>query len=173
MFRQSYCRGLADYVKVVVPCESMTECLLLRSVADEFAAQHADCVVITVGTGESAKLTRVLNRTLTPVTHGLLPSAAASGQLTAEELQRLRLLRAQDREEETREIVAEVEEDSVPSMGAEDFSYMLEARPGAMVRLGNGSSAGLHHPEYDFNDEAIPFGISWFAEMIEQRMPAS
>ena len=91
MFRQSYCRGLADYVKVVVPCESMTECLLLRSVADEFAAQHADCVVITVGTGESAKLTRVLNRTLTPVTHGLLPSAAASGQLTAEELQRLRI----------------------------------------------------------------------------------
>jgi len=58
-------------------------------------------------------------------------------------------------------------------MGGEDFSFMLEARPGAMVRLGNGSSAGLHHPEYDFNDEAIPFGISWFAEMIEQRMPAS
>ena len=57
-------------------------------------------------------------------------------------------------------------------MGGEDFSFMLEERPGAMIRLGNGPSAGLHHPEYDFNDEAIPAGISWFAEMIEHRMPA-
>lgn len=58
------------------------------------------------------------------------------------------------------------------AMGGEDFSFMLEERPGAMIRLGNGLSAGLHHPEYDFNDEAIPVGVSWFAEMIEQRMPA-
>ncbi|MGR3624189.1 M20 aminoacylase family protein [Pseudophaeobacter sp.] len=57
------------------------------------------------------------------------------------------------------------------AMGGEDFSFMLEERPGAMIRLGNGPSAGLHHPEYDFNDAAIPSGISWFAEMIEQRMP--
>lgn len=59
------------------------------------------------------------------------------------------------------------------SMGGEDFSFMLEERPGAMIRLGNGPSAGLHHPEYDFNDDAIPTGISWFAEMIEQRMPVA
>ncbi|WP_083099109.1 M20 aminoacylase family protein [Pseudophaeobacter leonis] len=59
------------------------------------------------------------------------------------------------------------------AMGGEDFSFMLQERPGAMIRLGNGPSAGLHHPEYDFNDEAIPTGISWFAEMIEQRMPAA
>jgi amidohydrolase len=58
-------------------------------------------------------------------------------------------------------------------MGGEDFSFMLQERPGAMIRLGNGPSAGLHHPEYDFNDEAIPTGISWFAEMIEQRMPVA
>lgn len=57
------------------------------------------------------------------------------------------------------------------AMGGEDFSFMLEERPGAMIRLGNGPSAGLHHPEYDFCDEAIPMGISWFAEMVEQRLP--
>lgn len=59
------------------------------------------------------------------------------------------------------------------AMGGEDFSFMLQERPGAMIRLGNGASAGLHHPEYDFNDEAIPTGISWFAEVIEQRMPVA
>ncbi|MDE4275511.1 M20 family metallopeptidase [Phaeobacter gallaeciensis] len=58
-------------------------------------------------------------------------------------------------------------------MGGEDFSFMLQERPGAMIRLGNGPSAGLHHPEYDFNDEIIPTGISWFAEIVEGRMPAA
>ena len=58
-------------------------------------------------------------------------------------------------------------------MGGEDFSFMLEERPGAMIRIGNGPSAGLHHPEYDFNDAAIPFGTSFFAELIERRMPAA
>ncbi|HGG64987.1 MAG TPA: amidohydrolase [Rhodobacteraceae bacterium] len=57
-------------------------------------------------------------------------------------------------------------------MGGEDFAYMLEARPGAFVVLGNGDSAMLHHPEYNFNDEIIPTGCSWFAEMVESRMPA-
>ena len=58
-------------------------------------------------------------------------------------------------------------------MGGEDFSFMLMERPGAMIRLGNGNSAGLHHPEYDFNDEIIPAGISWFAEVVERRMPVA
>ncbi|MDA7963098.1 M20 aminoacylase family protein [Ruegeria sp.] len=57
-------------------------------------------------------------------------------------------------------------------MGGEDFSFMLEERPGAFIVLGNGDSAGLHHPEYNFNDEIIPVGCSWFAEMVERRMPA-
>lgn len=60
-----------------------------------------------------------------------------------------------------------------PIMPAEDFSFMLEERPGAYVCLGNGDSAHCHHPEFDFNDEAIPVGCSWFVELIEQRMPAS
>ena len=59
-----------------------------------------------------------------------------------------------------------------PRMGAEDFSYMLRARPGAFINVGNGDSAKVHHPEYNFNDEAIPYGCSFFAELVERRMPA-
>jgi hippurate hydrolase len=54
------------------------------------------------------------------------------------------------------------------SMGAEDFSYMLNARPGAMVWLGNGPSDGVHSPHYDFNDEALPIGASFFALLAER-----
>ncbi|MEY3003101.1 MAG: hypothetical protein RLZZ491_277 [Pseudomonadota bacterium] len=59
-----------------------------------------------------------------------------------------------------------------PRMGAEDFSYMLQARPGAFVHIGNGDTPKVHHPEYDFNDAAIPYGCSFFAELVERRMPA-
>ncbi len=55
-------------------------------------------------------------------------------------------------------------------MGGEDFAFMLQERPGAYMRLGNGDSAGLHHPKYDFNDDIIPVGCSWLAEMVETRM---
>ena len=58
-------------------------------------------------------------------------------------------------------------------MGGEDFSFMLEERPGAYILTGNGASAALHHPEYDFDDEAIPVGCSWWAGIIEERMPAA
>ncbi|SHE58053.1 hippurate hydrolase [Loktanella atrilutea] len=56
-------------------------------------------------------------------------------------------------------------------MGAEDFSYMLEARPGAYLFVGNGDTAGLHHPKYDFNDETAPYGASFFARLIERALP--
>jgi amidohydrolase len=59
-----------------------------------------------------------------------------------------------------------------PLMGAEDFSYMLEQRPGAYIFLGNGDTAGVHHPAYDFNDEASPYGVSLWAKIIESGMPA-
>ena len=52
-------------------------------------------------------------------------------------------------------------------MGAEDFSFMLNARPGAFIWVGNGDSAGLHHPSYNFNDEAIPFGTSYWVKLAE------
>ena len=65
-----------------------------------------------------------------------------------------------------------VQTDQPPVMGAEDFSFMLEARPGAFVWLGNGDSAGLHHPEYDFNDAALPYGIAYFARIVETALAA-
>jgi len=60
-----------------------------------------------------------------------------------------------------------------PLMGAEDFSYMLEKRPGAYIFMGNGDTAGVHHPAYDFNDDATPYGVSLWAKIIETGMPAS
>jgi amidohydrolase len=64
-----------------------------------------------------------------------------------------------------------VEDDVAPVMGAEDFSFMLEARPGAFIFVGNGDSAGLHHPAYDFNDEAIPIGASYWVKLVETALP--
>ena len=58
-------------------------------------------------------------------------------------------------------------------MGGEDFAFMLEERPGAYILVGNGDTAMVHHPEYNFNDDAIPAGCSWWAEIVEQRMPAA
>jgi amidohydrolase len=59
-----------------------------------------------------------------------------------------------------------------PMMGAEDFSYMLEARPGAFIFCGNGNSAGLHHPAYNFNDDAIVFGTSYWIKLVENMLAA-
>lgn len=58
-------------------------------------------------------------------------------------------------------------------MGGEDFSFMLEERPGAYILIGNGDTAAVHNPNYNFNDDAIPAGCSWWAEIIEQGMPAA
>jgi amidohydrolase len=60
-----------------------------------------------------------------------------------------------------------VNRDVPPLMGAEDFAYMLQERPGAFIYLGNGDSAMLHHPAYDFNDEAIPVGTSYWVRLAE------
>src|SRR5437773_4238980 len=60
-----------------------------------------------------------------------------------------------------------VDTDVAPVMGAEDFSFMLNARPGAFIFVGNGESAGLHHPAYDFNDEVIPVGTSYWVKLVE------
>src|SRR6201985_1984696 len=59
-----------------------------------------------------------------------------------------------------------------PMMGAEDFAYMLEARPGAFIFCGNGDSAGLHHPAYDFNDDAILYGVSYWIRLVETQLAA-
>ncbi len=66
---------------------------------------------------------------------------------------------------------AAVDAETPPLMGAEDFSFMLNARPGAMIFIGNGDTAGVHHPAYDFNDDVIPAGCSYWARLAEKAMP--
>jgi hippurate hydrolase len=63
-----------------------------------------------------------------------------------------------------------VDDKVAPVMGAEDFSYMLEARPGAFIFVGNGDTAGLHHPAYNFNDELIPVGSSYWVRLVESAL---
>lgn len=59
----------------------------------------------------------------------------------------------------------------LPTMGGEDFAYLLEEVPGAYIFMGNGDTAGVHHPAYNFDDTAIPFGSSWLVGMVESRLP--
>jgi len=66
-----------------------------------------------------------------------------------------------------------VNDNTQPAMGAEDFSYMLEARPGAYLNLGQGDTAMCHHPQYNFNDEIGPIGASFFARLVERAQPVS
>lgn len=66
-----------------------------------------------------------------------------------------------------------VNRDTPPVMGGEDFSFMLNARPGAFIFIGNGDTASVHHPEYDFNDDIIPVGCSYWAKLVEELMPAA
>ncbi len=58
-----------------------------------------------------------------------------------------------------------VDRDVAPMMGSEDFAFMLQKRPGAYIFLGQGKTAGLHHPKYDFNDDVIPAGVSYWIEL--------
>ncbi|MEX0312160.1 MAG: M20 aminoacylase family protein [Tateyamaria sp.] len=71
-----------------------------------------------------------------------------------------------------RTVAGDVMTDILPIMAAEDFAFMLNACPGAYIMLGNGDGPMVHHPEYQFDDDAIPAGASWFVELVEQRMPA-
>ncbi len=73
--------------------------------------------------------------------------------------------------EVARGIAGDVNTEMAPMMGGEDFSYMLLERPGAYIFVGNGDTAMVHHPAYDFDDNAIPAGSSWYAGMVEARMP--
>lgn len=72
-----------------------------------------------------------------------------------------------------RKVAGDVVTDMQPLMAGEDFSYMLNARPGAYIFVGNGDTAMVHSPNYNFDDDAIPAGASWYASMVEARMPAA
>ena len=65
-----------------------------------------------------------------------------------------------------------VRDDLAPAMGAEDFAHMLKERPGAYILIGNGPGSGLHTPGFNFNDQALPYGISYFARLVETGMAA-
>ena len=69
------------------------------------------------------------------------------------------------------EVATRVDTAMVPEMGAEDFSFMLEARPGAFLMLGNGDTPMCHHPAFDFDDRALPVGASYFSRLIERSLP--
>jgi amidohydrolase len=73
--------------------------------------------------------------------------------------------------EAARRVSATVDPHAPPIMGGEDFAYMLQACPGAYIQIGAGEGADLHHPAYNFNDEIIPAGASYWAELVEQRLP--
>ncbi|MGK6327891.1 M20 aminoacylase family protein [Erwinia sp. DT-104] len=60
-----------------------------------------------------------------------------------------------------------------PALTSEDFSFLLQARPGAYLWLGSAASRPLHHPAYDFNDALIPYGVSWFCEVTRSALPLS
>jgi len=66
---------------------------------------------------------------------------------------------------------ANVDRDAPPVMGSEDFSYMMERVPGAHITIGNGETSALHNRGYDFNDEAIPYGVALYAEIVERKLP--
>jgi hippurate hydrolase len=68
------------------------------------------------------------------------------------------------------EIVGEenVRRDILPSMGSEDFAFMLQEKPGSYVWIGNGGNANLHNPGYDFNDEILTLGASYWARLVER-----
>lgn len=70
-------------------------------------------------------------------------------------------------------VAGRVNDSTDPIMPSEDFAYMLEERPGAYIFIGNGDTAMCHHPEYNFDDDAIPAGCSWFAELVERRLPVA
>jgi hippurate hydrolase len=69
------------------------------------------------------------------------------------------------------EVGGRVEAEAGREMGAEDFAYFLEKRPGSYLFIGNGDTAGLHHPAYDFDDRTAPYGASFFARIVERAQP--
>jgi hippurate hydrolase len=148
-----------------------------------FHAGNADNVIPQTarlgGTARSltADVQDLLERRIGEVVEGVARVHGAKARLTYR--RGYPVLRNHERETEFAAAVAGevVGQDKVdmavdPVMGAEDFSFMLNARPGAFIFVGNGDTAGLHHPAYDFNDEVIPIGTSYWVRLVETALPA-
>jgi amidohydrolase len=143
-----------------------------------FQAGNTDNVIpqtaLLKGTARSleAKVRDLLEARLHAVVEGTARLYGASAKLTYK--RDYPVLRNHERETTfaasvASEVVgnAHVDTAMVPVMGAEDFSFMLEERPGAFIFVGNGASANLHHPAYNFNDEVIPIGTSYWVKLVE------
>jgi hippurate hydrolase len=149
-----------------------------------FRAGHADNVLpqtVTLrGTARSfdPEVRKLIERRLHEVVEGVAMAQGATAKLNFE--RGYPVLNNHDAEtgfaaKVAREIAGsdKVDDDLPPMMGAEDFSYMLSARPGAFIFIGNGeNSAGLHHPRYNFNDDVIPYGTSYWVKLVETAQPA-
>jgi hippurate hydrolase len=143
-----------------------------------FQAGHTDNVIpqtaLLKGTARSLdpKVRDLLETRLHAVVEGTAKLYGATARLTYK--RDYPVLRNHERETSFAASVASevvggsrVDTAMVPVMGAEDFSFMLEERPGAFIFVGNGPSAGLHHPAYNFNDEVIPVGTSYWVKLVE------
>lgn len=113
------------------------------------------CESVALGFGASAD---VRYERIYPATINTAPEAAFAADVAASLVGEERVVR-----------------NMVPSMGAEDFSFMLQVRPGAYLRIGQGGEGGcfLHNTRYDFNDEILPLGAALHASLAERAMPLS
>jgi amidohydrolase len=148
----------------------------------QFNAGHARNVVPQTATLHGTVRTMngavrdLVERRLNEVTGAVAQATGARIKLTYTRLYPVLVNHGRE-SEEARAIAAEiVGPDNVrqapPVMGAEDFAYMLEQRPGAFIFCGNGHSAGLHHPAYNFNDDAIVYGTSYWIKLVENTLAA-
>ncbi len=117
---------------------------------------HDLCIAVAQGFGATAKVTF---ERMYPATINTAAEAQFAGDVAASIVGEENLTRTLE-----------------PSMGAEDFSFMLQAKPGAYLRLGQGTASGptaqcLHNPGYDFNDDVLPLGSALFAGLVEQGLP--
>jgi hippurate hydrolase len=145
-------------------------CMFQAGQTDNVIPQHA----ILRGTARSltAEVREVLQKRIGEVVEGTARTYGASAKITYTNGYPVVV----NHERQTafaadvaREIAGKdkVDVDVPPVMGAEDFAFMLNERPGAFIFVGNGDTAGLHHPAYDFNDEAIPVGTSYWVRLAE------
>jgi amidohydrolase len=140
-----------------------------RNVIPQTAALHG-----TVRTLNNA-VRDLVERRMHEVTEAVARATGARIKLTYTRFYPVLVNHARESEEASRVAAEIVGKDNVreapPVMGAEDFAYMLEARPGAFISVGNGASAELHHPAYNFNDEAIVYGTSYWIKLVETKLP--
>jgi amidohydrolase len=149
-------------------------CMFQAGQTDNVIPQHA----ILRGTARSltAEVREVLQKRIGEVVEGTARTYGASAKITYTNGYPVVV----NHERQTafaadvaREIAGKdkVDVDVPPVMGAEDFAFMLNERPGAFIFVGNGDTAGLHHPAYDFNDAVIPAGVSFWARLVETALP--